>query len=72
MRLMFVHWVVEDRGSPQDIYNYAPVARALGHEVALYGPPNSSRAFNDSLGMRLADKHSYEARLQELIRIVEG
>jgi Glycosyl transferases group 1 len=55
MRLMFVHWVVEDRGSPQDIYNYTQVARALGHEVALYGSPNSSRAFNYSLDMQLAE-----------------
>jgi hypothetical protein len=55
MRLMFVHWVVEDRGSPQDIYNYTQVARDLGHEVALYGPPNSSRSFNYSLDIKSAD-----------------
>jgi hypothetical protein len=48
MRLMFVHHVVEDRGSAQDMHNYAQVARALGHEVALYGPPNGASAFNYS------------------------
>jgi hypothetical protein len=37
MRLLFVHHVVADRGSAQDMHNYADVARALGHEVALYG-----------------------------------
>jgi Glycosyl transferases group 1 len=55
MRLMFVHWVVEDRGSPQDIYNYTQVASELGHEVALYGPPNSTATFNYSLDMESAD-----------------
>jgi len=34
MRLMFVHWVVEDRGSAQDMYHYAETAKDLGHEVA--------------------------------------
>lgn len=55
MRLMFVHWVVEDRGSAQDIYTYARVAEALGHEVALYGPPKAKSTFNYSLDMESAD-----------------
>src|SRR5262245_32245725 len=55
MRLMFVHHVLEDRGSAQDIYNYAQIARVLGHEVALYGPPNVESAFNYSLDMGSAD-----------------
>jgi hypothetical protein len=55
MRLMFVHWVVEDRGSPQDIYNYTQIAKDQGHEVALYGPPDGSSAFNYSLDMESAD-----------------
>jgi glycosyltransferase involved in cell wall biosynthesis len=49
MRFVFVHHVVEDRGSAQDIYNYAKVAEALGHEVALYGPTNDRSAFSYSL-----------------------
>ena len=40
MRLMFVHHVKEDRGSAQDLHHFTQSARALGHEVALYGPPN--------------------------------
>jgi hypothetical protein len=37
MRLLFVHHVVEDRGSAQDMYHYALAARDLGHEVLLFG-----------------------------------
>jgi hypothetical protein len=55
MRLMFVHYVVEDRGSAQDMYFYAQAARALGHEVALYGPPNPASAFNYSRDVGTAD-----------------
>ena len=55
MRLVFVHYVIEDRGSAQDMYNYAQVARALGHEVALYGPPNAGSAFNYSMDVASAD-----------------
>jgi hypothetical protein len=55
MRLMFVHWVVEDRGSAQDIYHYAQAAAELGHEVAIYGRPNGASAFNYSLDMDAAD-----------------
>lgn len=55
MRFMFVHHVIEDRGSAQDIFNYAHVARALGHEVALYGPPGLDSPFNYSLDIDSAD-----------------
>ena len=41
MRLVFVHYVMADRGSAQDMHNYARVAETLGHEVVLYGRPNS-------------------------------
>jgi hypothetical protein len=55
MHLMFVHHVIEDRGSAQDIYNYARVARTLGHEVTLYGARNPRSAFNYSKDLRTAD-----------------
>ncbi len=55
MRLMFVHWVVEDRGSAQDMYHYAAVAKELGHEVALYGRPGTASSFNYSLDLGSAD-----------------
>jgi hypothetical protein len=55
MRLMFVHHVAEDRGSAQDMHNYVAAARALGHEVALYGPPARSGAFRYSQEIGAAD-----------------
>jgi hypothetical protein len=55
MRLMFVHWVVEDRGSPQDIFNYTRAATAMGHEVALYGRRNGSSPFTYSCDLQSAD-----------------
>jgi hypothetical protein len=55
MRLIFVHWVVEDRGSAQDMYHYAAVAKKLGHEIALYGQPPSASTFNYSLDIDSAD-----------------
>jgi hypothetical protein len=55
MRLMFIHYVLEDRGSAQDMYNYAHTARALGHEVVLYGNPRRESSFNYSLDIGSAD-----------------
>jgi hypothetical protein len=55
MRLMFVHYVYEDRGSAQDLHQLALTAREMGHEVALYGPPNPKSPFNYSLDMGSAD-----------------
>jgi hypothetical protein len=55
MRLMFVHWVLEDRGSAQDMHHYVEVAKDLGHEVALYGRPLGPSAFNYSLDIASAD-----------------
>jgi hypothetical protein len=46
MRLMFIHHVLEDRGSAQDMFHYARVAKALGHEVVLFGAPGRPSAFN--------------------------
>jgi hypothetical protein len=55
MRLMFVHFVYEDRGSAQDLHYFALTARELGHEVALYGPPNPKSSFHCSLDLASAD-----------------
>ena len=46
MRLMFIHHVIEDRGSAQDIFHYAQVAKGLGHEVVLFGGPGKQSPFN--------------------------
>lgn len=48
MRLVFVHHVIADRGSAQDMFNYAQVAAELGHEVVLYGPPGGNGPFRYS------------------------
>lgn len=52
---MFVHYVLPDRGSAQDMHNYVKVARALGHEVVLYGMPSIESPFNYSLDVESAD-----------------
>ena len=46
MRLMFIHHVLEDRGSAQDMFHYVRVAKTLGHEVVLFGAPGRPSAFN--------------------------
>jgi len=55
MRLMFVHYVYEDRGSAQDIHHFARAARELGHEVAIYGRPKARSPFNYSMDLESAD-----------------
>jgi len=55
MRLMLVHYVYEDRGSAQDVHNYAQAARTLGHEVVLYGRENPASPFNYSMDLKSAD-----------------
>src|SRR5262249_430550 len=55
MRLMFVHYLYEDRGSAQDIHNFALAARELGHEVAIYGRPKERSPFNYSMDLESAD-----------------
>jgi len=54
MRLIFVHWVYDDRGSAQDLHNYREVAKQLGHEVVIYGPPELS-SFHYSLEINETD-----------------
>jgi hypothetical protein len=52
---MFIYYVMDDAGSAQDIHNYTEAARALGHEVVMYGPPNANPAFSWSLDIDSAD-----------------
>ena len=37
MKLMFVYWAMEDQGSGLVIQGYTEAARALGHDVSVYG-----------------------------------
>ena len=55
MRLMFIHHVLEDRGSAVDMFQYARVAEAMGHEVVLYGNPRRASAFNYTTDVNAAD-----------------
>ena len=55
MRLLFVHHVVEDRGSAQDMYHYALAARDLGHEVLLFGADPGDSAYDWSRRVNRAD-----------------
>jgi len=55
MRLMFVYWAFEDQGSGLVIQGYSEAARALGHEVAVYGRPNPKIPLNYSLDIEAAD-----------------
>jgi len=55
MRMIFVHHVVADRGSAQDMHHYVHAARALGHEVALYGYGGPDSPFEYSSAVRSSD-----------------
>ncbi len=55
MRLMFIHHVLEDRGSAQDMLRYARVAQSMGHEVVLFGSPESPSAFQYTTDVSSAD-----------------
>ena len=55
MRLMFVYWAFEDQGSGLVIQGYSEAAKALGHEVAVYGRSNPKIPLNYSLDVEAAD-----------------
>jgi hypothetical protein len=60
MKLMFVYWAFEDQGSGLVIQGYTEAARALGHEVAVYGrwipgKVNPKIPLNYSLDIESAD-----------------
>jgi hypothetical protein len=54
VRLVFVHYVMTDRGSAQDVHNYVRVAEGLGHEIVLYGHASGS-PFNYSTEISRSD-----------------
>ncbi len=55
MRLMFFYHVGEDVGSAQTIHNYSRVAKAMGHEVAVYGSQPAGSNLNYSMDVESAD-----------------
>jgi len=60
MKLTFVYWAMEDQGSGLVIQGYTEAARALGHDVSVYGrwipgKPNPVIPLNYSLDIESAD-----------------
>jgi len=55
MRLMFVYWAFKDQGSGLVIQGYCEAAKALGHDVAVFGRPNPDIPLNYSLDIDAAD-----------------
>src|SRR5262245_46595304 len=55
MRLLFIHHVLEDRGSAQDVFHYVRVAKALGHEVVLFGAPGRPSPFKYTMDVSSVD-----------------
>lgn len=43
MKVVFVYWGYDNAGSMLDLQGYQRAARAVGHEVTVYGPPNPKR-----------------------------
>ena len=52
---MFVYYAYENQGSELDLQGYTRAARALGHDVTVYGPPNPKIPLNYSMDIRGAD-----------------
>jgi glycosyltransferase involved in cell wall biosynthesis len=55
LRLIFVCWPFEDQGSSLVIQGYTEAAKALGHEVAVYGCPYDKIPLNYSISIGSAD-----------------
>jgi glycosyltransferase involved in cell wall biosynthesis len=55
MKLVFVYWGFENAGSMLDLRGYSRAARAMGHEVTVYGPPNHVFGLNYSFDLAGAD-----------------
>ena len=79
MRLMFVYWPFEDQGSGLVIQGYSEAARALGHEVVVYGRPNPKIPLDYSRDVDSADAlififewttKLWEADALDLLRLV--
>lgn len=55
MRILFVYWAFEDQGSGLLIQGYSQAARALGHEVVVYGRQNPKIPLDYSRDVDSAD-----------------
>lgn len=55
VRLAFIYFIMNDAGSAQDIRNYVRTARALGHEISVYGPRELGSPYNYSQDLEAVD-----------------
>jgi hypothetical protein len=55
MRVLFIHHVLDDRGSAQDIFHYELAAQTLGHEIILYGRAGRPTPFSYTTDVSSAD-----------------
>jgi len=59
MKIVFVYWGYENAGSMLDLRGYARAAKAMGHEVSIYGPTNPKFALDYSQDLSNADAIVY-------------
>lgn len=55
MKLVFVYWGFENAGSMLDLRGYTRAARAMGHDVTIYGPPDHVFGLDYSYDLAGAD-----------------
>ncbi len=55
MKIVFVYWGYENAGSMLDLRGYARAAKAMGHEVTIYGPTNAAFQLEYSQELEGAD-----------------
>jgi hypothetical protein len=55
MKIVFVYWGYENAGSMLDLRGYARAAKAMGHDVTVYGPPSVTFALDYSQELNGAD-----------------
>jgi glycosyltransferase involved in cell wall biosynthesis len=55
MKVVFVYWGFENAGSMLDLRGYTRAARAMGHDVTVYGPPGHALGLDYSQDLAGAD-----------------
>lgn len=55
MKIVFVYWGYENAGSMLDLRGYTRAAKAMGHEVVVYGPPEWASGLDYSKVLSGAD-----------------
>ncbi len=81
MKIVFVYWGYENAGSMLDLRGYARAAKAMGHDVTVYGPPSVTFALDYSQELNGADAvvfvFEWTAQLQfgdrlDWVRLIES